>query len=345
MTRLNKMVSLLGMIIMFSACNPKPEVAEVVYEEEKTYSMIDHPEKLSNFDNVFDGETLLGPLNRLAHYYDSEATIAELSEIGIRYLDGKYSVMDALEVYKEKGFIVYPTFTTYEEVERAVRKGKPVYATFTLMGSNSYSVIFTGYSDDELVMIDLSTGNDRAFSKKNLATVTKYDAFIPYKNGELADEELESSVRYLDMAISDSYFGNHGERMYTYIKLVEEKSLENEVNAFKYIKSYYYTFFDRKLEITEPLLKEDMETFMTAPHFELAFIIAHEHRDDEKMKSILSQWQILPFYQDETLKLIIEKGNELGFPEKSQKAQELLRQRLDRESRTINPNGYVWEVK
>lgn len=329
MIRWSRLLVILGLGLLV-ACNPKPEVIESKTEEAKSYKMIEHVDKLTDFSNVLEEDSLLGPLNQLAHYYNSEVTSQELPEVGIRYLDGGFSVLDVLEIYEKKGLTLYPDYTTFDEVEQAVMEDKPVFATFTLMGSNSFSVLFTGYSDDELVMIDLLTGNERKLSKKHLAAVKTYDAFIPYPDNNINLEVLNDSVRYLDLAISDAYYGNNGDLLQHFMKLIEEKSLENEVNAFNYIKCYYYTFFDRKLNIVEPLLQEEMKTTVTPPYFEIALILANENQDENKMKSILSQLQILSFYQDETLQLIMEKGDQYGFLEKVEQAENYLRQRKDR---------------
>ncbi|WHT47191.1 hypothetical protein QNH10_13185 [Sporosarcina thermotolerans] len=242
MIRLCLTVILSGLLLL-SACNPKPEVVEPNVEVEKTFTILDQPEKMFEFDNVFKSDLWISAVNQLARYYDVEVTQNELPEIGIRYLDGHYSVMDVFDIYRAKGLIVYPKYASYDDIETAVFAGKPVYAKFNLIGNNSFNVIFYGYSDDELMMMDLTTGKDRVLNRNRLSTVNVFDAFIPYNVGEVTEKELESSVRYLEMFSSDAYYGNDGERLRTYLNIIDEKQLESEVNAYNYTKCYYYTFF------------------------------------------------------------------------------------------------------
>lgn len=324
-----KLVIFWGLLMLF-ACNPKLEVNTPEVIEQKSYTKIDQFEKLFELNRLFENDPLLASLNQLASYYDAEVTTNELPSIAIRYLDGDYAT-DVLEKIQANGLTIFPILATYEEIESAVLERKPVYAQFNLIGSTILDVIFFGYSEDEFVMMDLNTGEERIIDRKRLAGVNEFKAFIPLENDDKLDEKLDESVLFIDLAISDAYYGNDGDHLLHYLKLIEKKKLENEVNAFRYLKSYYYTFFDRQLDIAEPLLQEDMQLSITPPHFELAFIIANEKQDEAKIKSILSQWQILPFYQDETLELIIEKGEQFGYMDKTKQAVDILNQRLERQ--------------
>ena len=123
MIRLCITVTLSGLLLL-SACNPKPVKEEQEVVEENTFTILDRKEKMFEFDNVFKSDLWISAVNQLARYYDLEVTQNELPEIGIRYLDGHYSVMDVFDIYQAKGLIVYPKYASYDDIETAVFCGK-----------------------------------------------------------------------------------------------------------------------------------------------------------------------------------------------------------------------------
>lgn len=322
---------LLISLFMLFACNPKPTFNDSEVNETKSYTKIEHVERLFETNKLFEDDPLLAALNQLASYYDAALATDELSTVKRRYLDGDYTTTNVIEMIQDKGLTIFPKLAKYSELEEVILERKPVYVQFNLIGSTSLDVIMIGYSDDEFVMIDLKNGEELQIDRERLAGIKEYKAYIPFENHEKQDGNIEDSVLYLDLAISDAYYGNDGDRLLYYLTLVEDRNLESEVNAFRYLKAYYHTFFDHQLDVAEKLIQEDLQLSKTPPHLEIAFMIAHAKQDEERMKSILSQWQILPFYQDETLQVIIDKGEQLGQKDKAKQASEMLALRQERQ--------------
>jgi hypothetical protein len=322
-----RILLLTGIVLILGACNAKP-VEEEIVEIKEEFIEIENPEKMFESEIIFKDTSNLQAIEKLMMYYDVPITGKDLKSIEKTNWNEKDSTLDGIQLTRTKGIPVLPLFTTYDVLEEAVLKGKPVYSEFTLIGDNLWKVIFYGYSEDQFAYLDFETGEKKSVDRKRLETVPSFKAIIPYEKEELPVAELEKSWYYFELAAIDAYDKDDGEQLLKYLTLIENEKVEEHIWRYRFLSMYYYTFHDFQPEIVDPILESDPNYRRNPGVMEITIRMADYHNDDDLLKSYLSTLQVLPFYRPETLEFIIRKGTEFGYTELVAEAEEMLKSRV-----------------
>lgn len=323
------LLMMIGLSLVLASCNPKPMEEEKVVEPIEEFVEIENPEKMFTGDNLLKDTLLYEAIEKMMKYYETPITQADLKNIRKNKINKRHSYLDLLQLAQNKGFPMLPIYSDFDEIEEAVLEGKPVYAEFTLIGTNVWNVIFYGYSNEQFAYMDIETGEKKSVDRNRLATVDLYKALIPYKEGETTTTDLEKSAHFLDIAISDAFNDDNREQMLKYLNVIERENLQEDVYQYDYLKMYYYTFYDFQPELVESILNSDSQLAANPAIKEIAIKIAEYNNENDKLKSYLAQLQLLPFFRNETLETIIKKGTEFGYTEIVTEAEEMLNSRTE----------------
>lgn len=316
-------IIIISLFLCLSACNPKPKELVVVNKEQE-FKYIENPEKLFEGKILFENQPILEASEKLLRYFDAEITDNELHQIDITPMYKQYSILDVLNLAEKKGITLLPINTVYTPIKRALEEGKPVYAEFSIIQNNEQMAIFYGYSETELAYMDLRTGEKKFVDKIRLEEMNNFTALIPYIKSEVKTEDLEKSPYYLEIAMSDGYFRDDKEQVKKYLTVTKDNGLESEIFHYDYLTIYYHTFYDLKPEMVRPILEKELQVIRDPARLEIALHIANIDKNEDYVKEIVREIQILPILRQETLEIIIEKSIELGLNEKVQAADKIL---------------------
>ncbi|GAA0339351.1 hypothetical protein GCM10008967_32110 [Bacillus carboniphilus] len=314
-------ISLVWMVL--TGCNQKPEVENEI-EEERPLVMVENYEELLEGELNFQDAHFQG-LERILQYFNQELTDQDLENISEITDFSTYALTDLLQVMDEKGVFILPTYGDAEDIVAGLEKGHPVLVTFYPVGSREVNGIFYGYSEKELIYLDVEAGESRRMELSHLkqATQEEVSLYVPIDDGKEIVSLREESEFYVRLAILEAYYSDNISLFEQIIPIVEEMNLSE---SFAYPYAYYYLFIKEDPHKAEEFvlsLNPSQDSFGAELQLKYYQLLGNE----EEMTRIVQSMHINQNLKVETLNEIVRLGAAMGDEDKVKQAKEALGQK------------------
>lgn len=322
---MKRLTACLLVIVFLGGCNPKPqeEVEEIVEDNIVT---IENAEQLTEADTFFKTGDLLEGLERIYRYYGNDFPVEEQEKVEVYEDFGRISYVDFMNIMVEKGIDTLPSYKKVEDIDRILKEGKPVYANFMLINAENWHVLFYGYSEEDFAYYNLKTGETKTIGKKRIEALGEIDTIIPYKVGELADDEKEQSYLYVRQRLADARWKDDPTEMRKYLDIAEQNNWLDGSDIGYYF-SYHYLFHDPQPERAAKYVEAELKRWRELNTLEVALKYYILTNDELEIKRTIRDIQLLPLLHRETLQFIIDHGAEYGYPEKAVEATEVMKKK------------------
>jgi hypothetical protein len=316
-------VTFLVLLSMFTGCNPKPAIEEQERLSKSNY--INNYQKLTEAQRIMDLKSPLhSGINQIMHFLDKPLVDEELKSIYVNETGSYYSTSDLLVICAKKGVYFTPVYGDVNKIIDELKQNDPVLVEAIISGSIKETVIFYGYSDQDLIFFDLANYKEQKILIEKLSDIAK--------NGEglelfiLDDEQTnklltnQSKLFWL-IESRDAYYKDDKSK---YKQVIEKIELNNWINDFKYFYSFYYVFIDFKPEKVEEIILDLVQEQGSVFDKELAFMLYIKENDLQHADTFLQDIEISDLLRDETLYAIVKRHLELGNTEKANEAYKIL---------------------
>ncbi|MDN4607500.1 hypothetical protein [Sporosarcina highlanderae] len=312
-------------ILFLVGCNPKPQekVEEILEDDIVT---IENSEKLIDVETFFENGDLLEGLERIYRYYGNDFPAEEQEKVGVYEDFGEVSKVDLMNLMAEKGIDTLPSNKKAEDIDQMLKEGKPVYASFTLINAENWYVLFYGYSAEEFAYYNLKTDETKTIGKKRIEALGEFYTVIPYKVGELTEDEKEQSHLYVRLKLADAYWKDDPTTLKKYVDIAEQNDWLDGLN-YGYFYIYHYLFHDPQPERAAKYVEAELERWREPFTLEAALKYYSLQNEEVEIKRTLRDIQIMQGFRRETLQFIIDNGEDYGYPEKATEAAEVLKKK------------------
>lgn len=321
-----KRIAVFVLVLLFLiACNPKPkeEVEEIVENDIVT---IENSEKLIEAETFFETGDLLEGLERIYRYYGNDFPTEEQERIAVYEEFDRISYVDFMNLMVEQGVDTFPSNKKAEHIDQILKEGKPVYASFMLINSEQWHVLFYGHSKEDFAYYNLVSGETKTIGKKRIEALGEFDTIIPYKVGELAEDEKEQSFLYVRQRLADARWKDDSTEMKKYLTIAEQNNWLDEPDI-GYYYSYHYLFHDPQPERAAKYVEAELKRWRELNTLEVALKYYTLTKDELEIKRTIRDIQLMPLLRRETLQFIIDNGADYGYPEKAEEAAEILKKK------------------